>query len=88
MQRVHPSARPPTVITAQLLEDATTSPEAAAARLKAPRTPALRSAGASVILLGQIPSAVVGATLVVRGMWDNHAKHGWQIRCVVGAAVG
>jgi hypothetical protein len=64
----------------QLLEPARDAPGAAAAGLKAPRAAAVRAAGASVALLGLMPAAAPGATLAVRGTWDNHERHGWQIR--------
>lgn len=56
------------------------NPQAAAARLKSPRTASLRTPGATLCLLGPLTGASVGATVVVRGIWDNHDRHGWQIR--------
>lgn len=67
--------------TQQLLEAPRDAPRTPGqGRLKAPRAASLRAPGTVLTLLGPMPGAAVGATLVARGTWDNHERHGWQIR--------
>lgn len=70
------------IVRATLQEQARDAPDAGRAKLKAPRSASQRAPGAVVVLLGQLPTAAVGVTVVVRGFWDNHERHGWQVKVV------
>lgn len=61
--------------------------EAAAHHLKAPRSPTLSARGATATLLGVMPGAGTGCTVVARGTWTQHDLHGWQIKWVAAAAL-